>query len=148
PIAYDVILGKPWLDAMNPDIDWKTNTMLFYDDYDIEHIWNVQDDGPLWGYPELSATQFKKVSKNPDNEIWLCVIKDLAVKHLKEDLSFKERVDQVMEGQPPYLCKVLEDHEVVFSGVHGMPPACPTDHKIELIPGAIPPTQCTYHMSE
>src|SRR5215469_783622 len=80
--------------------------------------------------------------------IWICTVTDLAVKHLKEDLSFKERVDQAMQDQPPYLRKVLEDHEVVFSGVHGMPPVCPTDHKIELVPDAIPPTHKTYHMSE
>src|SRR5262249_55005201 len=63
-------------------------------------------------------------------------------------LSFKERVDQAMEGQPSYLRKVLEAHEIVFSGVHGMPPVRPTDHRIELIPGAKPPMQRTYHMSE
>ena len=41
--------------------------------------------------------QLKKLMKHSDVEIWICTIKDLAVKDLKEDLSFKERVDQAME---------------------------------------------------
>src|SRR5215469_14096607 len=53
-----------------------------------------------------------------------------------------------MKDQPNYLQKVLENHEEVFSGVHGMPPSHPTDHRIELIPGSSPPRHKAYHMSE
>ncbi len=29
PLGYDVILGKPWLTKVNPNIDWQTNEIKF-----------------------------------------------------------------------------------------------------------------------
>ena len=33
PIAFDIILGKPWLERANPDIDWLHNMITFLDDH-------------------------------------------------------------------------------------------------------------------
>ena len=52
-----------------------------------------------------------------------------------------------MKGQPDFLRHALEDHEEVFSGVNGLPPPRPQDHRIETVPGARPPYSPLYHMS-
>jgi hypothetical protein len=44
PDKFDIILGQPWLQAVNPDIDWSTKTirdrkageaMVFGDEYTV-----------------------------------------------------------------------------------------------------------------
>src|SRR5262249_39774399 len=88
PIAHDVILGKPWLESLNPTIDWKENTLSFVNFDGMLHQWmsNEHPDRQLF----LSATQFKKCLRRKDCRIWIChvsqqgEITDLAVKHLKD----------------------------------------------------------------
>src|SRR5215469_12677253 len=67
PISHDVILGKPWLDAQNPEIDWPTNRLTFKDQHGREHVWVKRDDitGDLYmdidqEDQEMSATQLKE----------------------------------------------------------------------------------------
>ena len=31
PIMHDIILGKPWLERMNPNINWRNNQLTFTD---------------------------------------------------------------------------------------------------------------------
>ena len=62
--------------------------------------------------------------------------------------EFTEAVENAMDNQPMYLREVLHAFPRVFSGVMGMPPPRPTDHKIEISPGSAPPFLPIYHMSE
>ena len=44
PLAHDAILGKPWLEATNPSIDWKNNILTFTDETGETHTWNAFED--------------------------------------------------------------------------------------------------------
>ena len=144
PITFDVILGKPWLERFNPEIDWLHNILTFVDSKGKQHTWHAQENNTDDVYPDdflLSATQLKKRLRDPTiKNCYYCVLTDIE--------EFNTALDAVMVNQPAYLCEVLQSFPRVFSGVTGMPPARPTDHKIELLPGSSPPFQPIYHMSE
>src|SRR5262249_17011032 len=109
PIAHDVILGKPWLESVNPTIDWNSNILLFTDPHGYSHLWDadtLEEDDSMF----ISAMQLKKLAKRSDTKIWMCTItesKDLMTKHLKDELSFKELVNQTAADKPAYLKKTL-----------------------------------------
>ena len=136
-----MILGKSWLEEINPTIDWRTNTLTFTDHKNRRHVWQAIEDqtGDSDDLP-LSTTQLKRLARRKDQKMWICTLKDV------ED--FHDALDATMTNQPAYLRDVLEEHTEVFSSVHGMPPPQPQDHQIDLVPGAKPPWQPTYHMSE
>ena len=144
PISFDIILGKPWLEKYNPDIDWMKNLIKFSDSHGKTHSWialeyNVDDifDNDIF----LSATQLKKKLRDPTiRRSYYCLLTDIE--------EFNVAVDHAITNQPTYLRDVLHAFPRVFSGVTGMPPVRPTDHRIELTPGAMPPFQPIYHMSE
>ena len=100
------------------------------DTHNRYHVWEK----------EISAQQLNKIVKKCDLRTYICILKDVE--------EFHEKVNKAMDGKPSYLRKVLEDHEEVFSRVTGLPPKRPTDHRIDLVPGATPPQHCTYHMNE
>ena len=141
PIAHDVILGKAWLEAVNPSIDWKNNIITFVDQKNRRHVWEAVEDmtGDIDDDLIISATQLKRLARKRDG-LWICALTDIEEFHKALD-------DDSMKKQPAYLRKVLEEHTEVFSGVHRMPPSRPQDHRIELVPGAQPPWSHTYHMS-
>ena len=141
PIAHDVILGKAWLDEVNPRINWRLNEIEFDDEEGHHHLWTTFEDvtGDL-DDTTLSATQLKRIATDKDVKIWVCILKDID--------EFHQAVDTAMNGKPEYLRRVLDDHDEVFSGVTGMPPPRDQDHSIELVEGSKPPWQPTYHMSD
>jgi hypothetical protein len=62
PIAYDIILGKVWLDKYNPRIDWPTNTLTFMI-RGTEYYWECSAPRPL--VESISALHLKRLtSKN------------------------------------------------------------------------------------
>jgi len=149
PIVHDLILGKPWLALRNPEIDWRKNRLSFTTDDGQTHQWwatyypprdksTILDDA-------LSAKQLEKMVKlnttDLDLKFFLCVLTN---KDLDE---FHGAVDQAMADKPEYLRKVLLDFDDVFSGVTGLPPQRPHDHRIDTVPGSEPPFRSIYHMS-
>ena len=87
PIAHDVILGKAWLEKVNPIIDWKNNEVTFHDEDGRMHAWTAFDDlsGDLDDLP-LSATQLKRIMRSPETRAWMCVLTDID--------EFRQSVDQ------------------------------------------------------
>ena len=138
PLVFDVILGKDWLAETNPSIDWRTNSLTFTSPDGHQHQWTALDSPMALG-PPLSAKQFQRRLRKKETKAFICVIKDVE--------EFHQALDQATLGKPDYLRNVLLEHEEVFSGVTGLPPSRPHDHRIELVPGSKPPWQPTYHMS-
>jgi deoxyuridine 5'-triphosphate nucleotidohydrolase len=133
PIAHDIILGKPWLENINPTINWSQNTLSFVDAEGNTHQWEQEDFF-------ISAKQLEKLMKRDKKlKVWMCVIKDIE--------EFREKVETTTKDKPEYLKKVLTDFEEVFSGISGMPPKRITDHRIDIVEGSEPPHAPTYHMS-
>ena len=138
PITFDVILGKTWLADVNPSMDWKRNTLLFTTPDHHYHEW-IATDSPLAPGEPLTAKQFQRLLRKRDTRAFVGFLKDVD--------EFHQALDAATQDKPSYIRQVLLDHEEVFSGVTGLPPSRPHDHRIELIPGSTPPWQPTYHMS-
>ena len=138
PLSYDVILGKPFLSSLNPSIDWRNNTITFTSPIGQLITWNAFD-APSSEEPPLTAKEFHRLLQKKDTRAFLCYIKDLE--------EFHQALDDTTSHQPAFLRQVLLDHEEVFSGVTGLPPRRPQDHRIQTLPDAKPPFQPLYHMS-
>lgn len=138
PLAYDVILGKPWLAEHNPLIDWRNNTISFISSTGQAITWNALGT-PSLDEPPMSAGRLKRLLRDKETKSYLLFIKDLE--------EFHQALDDTTKGQPDYLRQTLLDYEEVFSGVQGLPPSRPQDHGIDLIPDAKPPFRSIYHMS-
>ena len=69
PITFDVILGKNWLAAVQPVIDWKNNVVIINKQDSMVNLNGTQEAQPFI----LSAMQFKKNVKSND-QIFLCFI--------------------------------------------------------------------------
>src|SRR4051794_30376195 len=71
----DVILGKPWLQKHNPDIDWEKNEVTVYDTK------VTLKKEPTFSVQQISAIQANKAIKQSETA-FLLLIKD--EKHSKE----------------------------------------------------------------
>src|SRR5262249_8723283 len=100
--------------------------------------WNASG-APSLDEPPLTAKQFQRLVKQKDTRAFLCYIQDLE--------EFHQALDESTLHQPPFLRQALLDNEEVFSGVTGLPPHRPQDHRIITPPDVKPPFQSLYHMS-
>src|SRR5262249_49364560 len=79
PIKHDVILGKPWLEKVNPDIDWTSNTLTFRDHSQF-HIWHPLETLTDEIIPDdylILATACKEWLCDPRNKGYLCFLQTL-----------------------------------------------------------------------
>jgi hypothetical protein len=131
--GLEVVLGKPWLNKYNPNIDWPTNSMVIKTP-NREHF--------LVGGPKedrhhdslslnfISSKQVKKAMKDGD-EAFLCIIKA------------ENEMGVPLEARP-----ILEEFKDVFpDDLPGLPPKRKVDHAIDLEPGGKMPNMPTYRMS-
>ena len=71
---YDLILGKPWLTAINPNIDWQTNKLTFTFN-GAQVTWPCDGfDKPLES-TMISAINLMSLATNADNCVFLSQIK-------------------------------------------------------------------------
>lgn len=138
----DVILGKPWLSYINPDIDWPTNTIKITKKgvtYQLQTPNGKEDEREE--LPLLSALQIKKKLRKGAT-VFLAVIREIPEQPMQSSSG------EQSEAWKEQLQKVLEKHKEVFEKLpEGLPPKRSVDHKIELEPGAKPPYLPIYHMS-
>ena len=140
--AFDIVLGKPWLAATNPDIDWTTNTVTFTHE-GKRHRWDPSE-------PELlSVLQAKRAMRKPSAHAYLC--------HLRATPSEASPAAAAIEGDqegagaqstpPPAIQSLLHEFRDVFQDVPaGLPPQRALAHAIDLTPGAEPPHRPVYRM--
>lgn len=144
---YDIILGKPWLTAHNPAIDWVSNTITI-ERRDIKYILqqpsNIKET--ISGVSLLSALQLKRELRK-GTTVFLAVLKEV-----KEDPAIQAIDDLSLPSDDPVWVErmkgVLRDHSAIFGKLpKGVPPSRGVEHEIELEPGAKPPYLRIYHMS-
>ena len=128
--AYDIILGKPWLTAVNPRIDWVNNAV---------HV----QDGAAWHCLTKSASSL--ISRQQlvravrgGSELYLvhvnCIDDDSAVDIVHLNSISADLLAEYADVFPAELPNVL-------------PPSRSVDHRIELVAGAQPPSLPTYKLS-
>ena len=139
---YDLILGKPWLTQFNPDINWRTNDLHFSQNgNDVR--WSCrgfasssiskQSRGLL-----LSHLHFHTLAAQPDNEVFLALVKVASPKRTFPDLA-------------PEIRPIVED-EFPDRFPDSLPAGLPPDRgddamKIETDPNVEPPVRPVIRLS-
>ena len=132
PITFDVILGKNWLAAVQPVIDWKNNVVIINKQDSMVNLNGTQEAQPFI----LSAMQFKKNVKSND-QIFLCFI------------DSNSKISSSFAGVDKSISSVLENFQDVFPEdlPKGLPPKRAFDHKIVLEEGSTPVNKPIYRLS-
>ncbi len=144
---WDVILGRSWLRRVDPDINWRTDTVTF-NFQGQQHTLRGECDGPsdpTCGGMCISALQFKRMLRHKDVQTWLCVIND--VLHTPDAAPAGDTTGEQRDAAAPLvvnqaaLAALLEQFQDVLGGIPSsapMPPQRAVDHGIQLVPGAEP----------
>ncbi|KAL3700980.1 hypothetical protein R1sor_019002 [Riccia sorocarpa] len=126
---YDVILGMPWMERYNPQVDWRRKIVR-------TKSWTIFGDRVR-----------SKIQKLP-----LFVVGTTAIS--RGDQCFlgliREAQSEKLDGQvPEYLRSVVHNFMDVFPEdlPAGLPPKRRIDHKIEVIPGSTPPCKAPYRLA-
>ncbi|CAI7787943.1 unnamed protein product [Closterium sp. NIES-54] len=144
--SHDIILGRNWLAAVNPQVDWRTREVevLFGGRSVCLPVVQQQEEMTL---QLISAKQFGKAIRG-EEAVLLGLITEVqptspeaaipAVSASHEDKELTWGVE-----------KLLEKNSGVFPEdlPAGLPPKRAADPRIELIPGSTPPVRPTYKMS-
>jgi hypothetical protein len=162
---FEMILGKEWLAQVNPDIDWKTNTITINDT-----IIHGIDDNSIKPIRICSFQTTYKAARRRGSRAWTILIhpkvpeeentakcnntSNLGNNENKAQPYSKslvppdwEKVKEELKDWPELLT-VLLNHKDVFEPLpDGTPPKERVTHKIELKEGANPPFRRPYRMS-
>ena len=149
PIVHDVILGKPWLDAYNPQIDWASNSLTFEMEQ-ARHCWRspiiqTQSDDNF-----MSGKQLTRCLKRGEARVFLLHVTATQENNMEDEnlQQFLKAIDETTSDKPDYLRKLLLDYKDVFRDVDSLPPHRDHfDHPIELVEGAQPPWRPIYPMT-
>lgn len=151
---YDMILGKPWLTAFNPNIDWANNTIR------VTRGNNTFTLAPKILYDDVGSVsvidgmQLKRLIRE-GHEAFLAVLMEIKG---GEDSSASSdgasaTVEPAFAKTIPGLQQAIDRLMQQFSKTVGplpnqLPPNREVDHGIEIESGASPPFLPTYKLSE
>ena len=153
--GYDVVLGKPWLSAHNPKIDWRTHAVKLSAATGFEVAPGQggphhADDIILQGQTMqprvilLSASQLLRELDRDVCEVWAGALGE----KINPEEKITPRVDAQPVPDPQQLAGLLTEFVDVFAPLPvGLPPARKVDHAIKLEPWAEPAWRPTYRMS-
>lgn len=142
-----VILGMPWLAMNNPYINWKEGTVRFTTPSGAQVVLHSQR---FWKHLDtsnyMSAARWSKEQKRDLIDFtWLCML-------THADLEAGWSASQLAEEAVERLRRINEDYADVFQEklppFSPGPPAHGVKHRIDTVPGAEPPCQRPYRMSE
>ena len=131
--GYDVVLGHPWLQYVNPDIDFAQGTMVI-EQNGRQHRLVADTTTPVAPVPVLRSTRTTKDITASD-EAYLLRIK----------------TPQTNPGQPlhPRASNIIDEFKDVFP--EQLPPELPpkraVDFEIDLEPHHVPPCKPTYRLA-
>jgi len=139
---YDLILGKPWLTNVNPNIDWRTNNLHFaHNGNDVR--WSCRGFTPSSVTAKsrgllMSHMHFHTLAAQPGSEVFLALVKT-------SNSSEKTIPDLPPEIQPI----VYNEFPDVFPDTlpAGLPPDRGDAMKIETDPNADPPFRPVIRLS-
>jgi hypothetical protein len=157
--GYDAIFGMAWLKRHNPTIDWCTGTISFVKGTS-SHVLTpssavVSAHGP--SSPRLNLITGKQLEKQKRQGLieFACLvypndIHDSAVLYSINKSSQIETAAGQVDPLAVARQKVLSSFRDVFPDElpAGLPPSREVDHRIELTPGATPPSRPTFRLSE
>jgi len=139
--GYDVILGMPWLERVNPQVSWRNKRVQFHRG-STHHVLEPSSTVHLLAAREVNMAVRKKEVES------MCLIH-----HLSQDgaTDWSLRLNSIQSSSPADTKRkqVLSEYRDVFPDhlPSGLPPSRDVDHRIELTPGAVPPSRGTNRMS-
>lgn len=147
-ITYDMILGKPWFAKENPNIDWKTNKVVFYGQMGkLKYEWNcvVLDRKPseFKDLGMVTAKQMQRILRKPENARNSYI---LSVRPVNATFEVGSALEKTGNDE---LDELLQQFKDVFPEEFPkrMPPKREIDHRIDLLPDSSPHFQYSYRMS-
>ena len=148
---YDLILGKPWLTKVNPNINWRTND-LHFNHNGIDIIWNCRgfkadhiqsrSKGLL-----LTHMHFHAMATLPGSDVFLALIRNTP--EPAEETNDPEKARVIPDMTPEVRSIVMEEFADVFPEKlpDGLPPDRGDAMKIETDPTADPPFRPVIRLS-
>ena len=152
---FDLILGKPWLDRLEPHIKWKSCSMQFNFRGKVHHLTSIDDAATRLMQDErliVTSAQFKEATAD-NSPVFLLNIRAVEAKQdppgtSKEPLStdWQEKINDTLSRFKDVLPTLnTPDEEVKPTFEHSKDRVI--KHEIELIPGSSPPCRGIYRMA-
>ena len=139
--SWDLILGRQWLDEVNPDIDWTTNTVRDRNTGNI--LFQGEDYVPPAEVNLVSAQDFaRQLRKTGTSDVFLATLKAAP-----GDLPVDDDADVYSPDLKRRIKAVFDRYDDITKEPSGLPPARAWDFGIELEDDATIPQQRTYRMS-
>ena len=149
--CYDVILGMPWLEQVNPHVDWRRKRITF------PHQGQQHALEPESSLHLLSEAELKREVRKEQVESIIVVRWEEEVDQAEQaecsalaDQADTDKAQPKNESNVSRMRRVLlAEYSDVFPAdlPPGLPPEREVDHRIELTPGAVPPSRPMYRMS-
>lgn len=145
--AYDVILGRPWLNKNNPEVDWPQGTLKIQKGlrtYVLKPPPENRDQDQNIQIKTLSALQFKR-QMEPQDELYLLRINEN--KNANKDENKNETPDP--QDMSRETLQIMSKYKDVFPDnlPRMLPPKRTIDHEIQLELNHTPPSRPTYRLS-
>ncbi|KAJ9520579.1 hypothetical protein QJQ45_007435 [Haematococcus lacustris] len=156
---YDVVLGKPWLTAKNPDINWPLERITLRHAGAVHTLAAPPSPAPNPSASQLlSPARFRKAARK--DAVFVAVLTDsspplspspaMPSSHTSTSTSPPPDQPQWPPSLPPSATALLSEHIEVFPkelpSVHNLPHRS-VDHVIQLESGT-PPNRPVYRMSQ
>jgi hypothetical protein len=134
---YDLILGKPWLTQVIPNINWRTNDLVFEND-GTSVQWSCRGYAAPKATPLLSALNFVSVAAEPDTTVFLTQVRT-STAGPNRSIDLPDSVRPIIQDEFPD----------VFPAElpHGLPPDRGDSMRIETDPTADPPVRPVIRLS-
>ena len=141
--GYDMILGMPWLEKVNPQINWRTKSLTFHRESGRH---TLQSDSTLHLLSEVEVK--RAVKKKQVESMFVVRYQPEAQPDSANPTVAQDSVVSASSTPSSTRHPIVEEYRDVFGDLPaGLPPQRTMDHRIELVPGASPQSRPTYRMS-
>ncbi|KAH7621071.1 putative Transposon Tf2-6 polyprotein [Nannochloris sp. 'desiccata'] len=143
---FDLVLGKPWFDEKNPQIDWPNNLItLQHDGKTIAFRADYHDQKDLKKNGLISAVEME-AELSSGNIVHFCVIKPIPEKYENYEYG-SDGKNLEKNGLEKHVDMLVDEFVDVFDPDLPLPVDREIEHEIELEPGASPVAQQMYRLS-
>lgn len=152
--GYDVILGMPWLERVNPQVCWRTKRVQFHlrsqhhvlEPTSTVHMLAAREVNMAIRKKEVESVYLIQSLSEGGSSEWSLRLSSLSSAQVNSSpLPSPTDSDQYHSTRS----SLLSEYRDVFPAElpAGLPPSRDVDHRIELAPGAVPPSRGMNRMS-